>query len=194
MAMDCEAKPWTEPMGASRLPDPEVLIFAAFSGHESALDWARQRLEQTYGPITSLTLTFDFNQTDYYEKTMGPGLRKRFLVFERLVCGDCLPDVKNASNRLEEEMANTAAYPEPRPLNLDPGLLSLGKFILASTKDHAHRVYLRDGIYAEITLRFQGGRFEPWPWTYADYRRPEVLAFFQEVRGWYYRRRRGPSK
>lgn len=179
-------------MGARRLPDPVVLIVAAFSRHESALDWARQRLEQSYGPITNLTLTFDFSHTDYYQATMGPGLRKRFLVFERLVSADCLPEVKNASNRLEAELATAAAYPEPRPLNLDPGLLSLGKFVLASTKDHAHRVYLRDGIYAEITLRFQEGRFQPWPWTYADYRQPEVLRFFQEVRHWYYQRMRNP--
>jgi hypothetical protein len=70
-------------------------------------------------------------------------------------------------------------------VNLDPGLLTLGKFMLATTKDQGHRIYLRDGIFAEVTLRYQAGAFEPWPWTYADYRRPEVHAFLQSARAFY---------
>ena len=58
----------------------------------------------------------------------------------------------------------------PEMPGLHPGVLALGKFLLATTKDQAHRVYLRDGIFAEVTLRFQDGAFRPWPWTYADYR------------------------
>ena len=54
----------------------------------------------------------------------------------------------------------------------------LGKFLLATTQDQAHRLYLRDGIFAEVTLRFQAGQFEPWPWTYADYQEQAVLAAF----------------
>ncbi len=60
-------------------------------------------------------------------------------------------------------MARSDSYPEPRPVNIDPGYLNLGKFLLATTKDQAHRVYLRDGVYAEVTLRYQAGAFEPWP-------------------------------
>jgi hypothetical protein len=73
---------------------------------------------------------------------------------------------------------------------LDPGVLSLGKFLLATTKDQAHRIYLRDGIFAEVTLRFQDKAFEPWPWTYADYQEPAVRAFLQEARVWYRRQMR----
>ena len=40
----------------------------------------------------------------------------------------------------------------------------------------------------ETTLRFQDHAFQPWPWTYADYRQPEVLAFLGEARE-YYRQR-----
>ena len=36
-------------------------------------------------------------------------------------------------------------------------MMTLGKFMLATTKDQAHRIDLRDGIYAEVTLRFQAG-------------------------------------
>jgi hypothetical protein len=75
-------------------------------------------------------------------------------------------------------------------LNLDPGVLSLGKFVLATTKDQAHRVYLGDGIFAEVTLRFEAGAFRPWPWTYADYREPAVCDFLKEARVYYRERLR----
>jgi hypothetical protein len=162
-----------------------LLVVAAFSRHDEALAWGRQRLECAYGPVGLAGAAFDFHHTAYYEPTMGPGLRKCLFVFRDLVPADCLPAVKLHSNALEAELAHAVTYPEPRPLNLDPGVLSLGKFLLATTKDQAHRVYLRDGIFAEVTLRFEAGAFEPWPWTYADYREPAVREFLGAARDYY---------
>ena len=56
-------------------------------------------------------------------------------------------------------------------------------------------VYLLSGLLAwnlfstSLTLaaRFQDGAFEPWPWTYADYREPTYRAFLKEARE-YFRR------
>jgi hypothetical protein len=175
-------------MADPRSPDPELLVVAAFSRHLPALEWAKTRLQATYGPVALTSPPCPFDQTDYYAATMGSDLRKQFFVFAEIIPADSLPAVKLHTNALEAELAATGAYPEPRPLNLDPGLLCLGKFLLATTKDQAHRVYLRDGIYAEVTLRFHAGAFEPWPWTYADYRLPEVRDFLGQARE-YYRRR-----
>src|SRR5262249_38812891 len=119
------------------------------------------------------------------ERTMGPRLRKQFLVFANLVEADRLAHIKLRTNALEEELAASGEYTEPRPLNLDPGILALGKWMLATTKDQAHRIYLRDGIFAEVTLRFQGDSYEPWPWTYADYRLPHVIEFLNQCRVYY---------
>jgi hypothetical protein len=116
---------------------------------------------------------------------MGPSLRKQLLAFERLIAHEQLATIKLHTNELENRLAALARYPEPRPLNLDPGLLTLGKFLLATTKDQAHRIYLRDGIFAEVTLRFQAGAYEPWPWTYADYREEALRASLKEFRGYY---------
>jgi hypothetical protein len=168
-----------------RLPDPVLLIVAAFSRHDEALAWGQERLEGHFGPVALVSPVFEFDQTLYYQPTMGSGLRKQLLAFANLVAADCLAPVKLATNDLEAELARTGRYAEARPLNLDPGVLSLGKFLLATTKDQAHRVYLRDGIYAEVTLRFHAGTFEPWPWTYADYREPGMLAFLNEARAYY---------
>ncbi len=175
-------------MGKLRLPGPVLLVIAAFSRHDRALSWAEEKLTAIFGPIARTSADFDFNQTRYYEPVMGPGLRKRFLVFQDLVDADRLAEIKLRTNQLEEGLARTGQFPELRPLNLDPGFLSLGKFLLASTKDQAHRIYLRDGIFAEITLRFQDHAFQPWTWTYADYRQPAVLDFFNDTRD-YYRQR-----
>lgn len=177
-------------MAEPRPHPPVLLVVAAFSRHESALRWARLKLEGLFGPVGLAGEPFPFDQTAYYEPTMGPELRKQFLAFGELVRPDCLADVKVRTNLLEREFADARRYPEPRPLNLDPGILELGKFLLATTKDQAHRVYLRDGIFAEVTLRFRDGAYEPWPWTYADYRAAEVRTFLRTAREYYRQRLR----
>lgn len=172
-------------MGQLRTLDPTLLVAAVFSRHEDALAWAHRELEQLFGAVAFASLPYDFNQTRYYEPAMGTHLRKYLLAFHQLVAPDCLPDVKHRTNQLEQQLADTHVYPEARPLNIDPGLLTLGKFQLATTKDQAHRIYLREGIFAEVTLRFHAGAFEPWIWTYADYRQPCVLDFLRQARDFY---------
>jgi hypothetical protein len=169
---------------------PVLLVVAAFSRHPDALDWARSRLEATYGPVGLTTPAFAFDQTTYYEATMGAGLRKQLLAFRDLIDPARLASIKLHTNAQERELAESGTYAEARPLNLDPGLLALGKFLLATTKDQAHRVYLRDGIFAEVTLHYRAGAFEPWPWTYADYREPAVRQFLGEARAYYRQRLR----
>jgi hypothetical protein len=174
-------------MAALHPPGPALLLVAAFSRHDAGLDWARQRLEAVHGPVALAGEPFSFTHTTYYQDTMGPDLRKQLLAFRDLVDEDCLAAVKRQTNALEEDLAGERRFPEVRPLNLDPGVLTLGKFVLATTKDQAHRIYLGQGIYAEVTLRFQAGAFEPWPWTYADYREPAVRSFLGEARNVYKR-------
>ena len=60
--------------------------------------------------------------------------------------------------------------------------MTLGQFFLATTKDQRHRVYLRDGIFVEPTLFFESGRFQPFEWTYRDYRSEEYLRYFLQAR------------
>jgi hypothetical protein len=167
---------------------PALLVVAGFSRHAAALTWGRQRLELAHGPVALAGEPFAFHHTTYYEASMGAGLHKQLLAFERLIAPDSLPDLKRHAISLEAELAATGEYAEERPLNLDPGYLVLGKFLLATTKDQAHRVYLRDGIFAEVTLRYHAGGWEPWPWTYADYREPAVHDFLLQARDFYRRR------
>jgi hypothetical protein len=176
--------------GKERLAHHVLLIFAAFSRYDAALDWTKAKLSQFYGRIALESPRYDFAETVYYEKSMGTGLKKCFFAFEQLIDPALLPDIKRQSNAWELDFAASASHAEPRPLNLDPGYITEAKLVLASTKDHAHRIYLRDGIYAEITLHFQHGAWQRSAWTYPDYQRADFQAFFTECREYVKMKRR----
>jgi hypothetical protein len=176
-------------MGEHRPHPPVLLLLAAFSRHDPALDWTRQQAVQAWGPLIAASDVFAFDQTDYYAPTMGAGLKKVLLAFENLIDPAQLVDIKHQTNRWEDEYRQTHAWPEPRPLNLDPGYLTEAKLVLATTKDRNHRLYLDRGIYAEVTLHYQRSR--GWcahDWTYADYRSPAYHPFLDRCRE-YLRRR-----
>jgi hypothetical protein len=162
-----------------------LLVAAIFSRHDQAFAWGRQRLVEQFGPVALESQRYPFAYTNYYTKQMGPGLTKQLFAFERLVPLASLADIKNAAIKLESELQASSRFPDERPLNIDPGFLGLGKFMLATTKDQSHRIYLKDGIFAEVTLRYQDGEYLPWPWTYADYREGFVREFLNRAREFY---------
>ena len=169
-------------MGQPTPHPPAILLLAAFSRYPQALAWARQRAEAAWGPVVAASEVFEFRETDYYEATMGPELEKVFFAFGGPFDPAELASVKRTTNRWEEEFAARRPGPELRPLNLDPGYLTAAKLVLASTKDHAHRIYLGRGIFAEVTLAFRHGAWQSHPWTYRDYRRDDYQHFFTRLR------------
>ncbi|HLA83533.1 MAG TPA: DUF4416 family protein [Thermoguttaceae bacterium] len=176
-------------MGQPGVHSPALLFLAAFSRYGEALDWTRRRAEDRWGPVALESPRFAFDDTDYYTPTMGPALKKVFWVFgpnekKHFFDPAGLVDVKLATNAWEDEYAALGLHEEPRPLNLDPGYLTLGKLVLASTKDFAHRIYLDRGIYAEITLYYRHQRWESHQWTFADYRRADYQEFFTRCRAY----------
>ena len=161
---------------------PVLLILAAFSRYLQAFDWARSVVEQAWGPIALQSDLFDHRETNYYEATMGADLKKTFFAFQTLVDPAELPHWKLQTNGWETDYQQQSKHSEPRPLNLDPGYLTEAKLILASTKDRDHRIYLRDGIFAENTLYFTKGAWQNRPWTYPDYQRSDYHQFFLRCR------------
>lgn len=179
-------------MGEMTRHPPVLLIMAAFSRHEAALDWAAQRAESQWGPLAMTSDRFSFTETSYYEKTMGSGLRKTFFAFERLIDPSELANLKRQTNNWEQEFAQSANCAEQRPLNLDPGYLSQAKLVLATTKDRDHRIYIGQGIFAEVTITFR--RDQGWcgrEWTYPDYLRADYHEFFDRCRSCLRKRLRG---
>ncbi|MEX2168481.1 MAG: DUF4416 family protein [Pirellulales bacterium] len=168
-------------MGTIRHPTPVSLLVAASSRYSEALAWGLAQAEQEYGKSQAVSDAFAFTETDYYTATMGGDLLKQFWAFGMIDPG-ALAAIKRKTNDWEAECAALALHPEPRPLNLDPGYLTPAKLVLASTKDHAHRLYLGEGIYAEVTLSFRGGSWQSLPWTYPDYQRGDYQQFFTTCR------------
>ena len=170
-------------MGSIHSPRPVLRLVAIVSRHREALAWSREKIEQAYGEAALVSEPFAFNDTDYYAREMGEELLKQFVVLQQLMDPGDLPDLKQATNRWETEYAESASHEEPRPLNLDPGYISESKLVLASTKNHSHRIYLAGGIYAEVTLGY--ARSTGWVshrWTYPDYQREDFQAYFTECR------------
>ena len=174
--------PYTALMGSAHPPSPVLFLTAASSRHEEALAWGLRQSEREFGPAAAVSEAFDFTETDYYAAEMGVGLKKQFWVFATPIDPGRLAAIKLTTNLWEAEYSGLKTHAEPRPLNLDPGYLTLAKLVLASTKDHAHRIYLSDGIYAEVTLQYRSGGWQPLPWTYPDYRRADYHQFFTASR------------
>lgn len=180
-------------MGQIQQPRPVLLLVAAFSRHPQAISWAQERCRQEFGPLGPVSDPFAFTETGYYARSMGEGLIKQFFSFQQLIDPGRLPEFKLRANAWEEEYRSLGGHSEQRPLNLDPGYLSEAKLVLASTKDHHHRLYLGGGVYGEVTLVFQRGQWRPRDWTYPDYQRPDYHAYFLSCRQWLRERYRGLS-
>jgi hypothetical protein len=168
-------------MGDIHAPSPGLFLIAASSRYLDVLTVGREQCETRFGVAQAISSVFEFSETNYYAAEMGTGLMKQFWAFHLIDPGR-LSAIKRQTNEWETELAGLKLHPEPRPLNLDPGYLTLAKLVLASTKDHAHRIYLDDGIYAEVTLSYRGGAWRPFPWTYPDYRRADFHDFFTRCR------------
>jgi hypothetical protein len=141
----------------------------------------REKLKNRFGRIDLESTVLDFNYTDYYAPEMGKLLKRKFISFSRLISIADLYRVKLYTNRLENKFLKSGL----RQVNIDPGYLDLAKLVLATTKDYAHRIFLRKGIFAEITLTFRGDSFSPNEWTYPDYRSQEYIDIFNQIRKLY---------
>lgn len=170
-------------MGRPRPPQLVKLFAGLLSGDLDLLRRARQLLVRRFGPVDVEGVTWPFDLTDYYEAEMGPGLQRTFIGFERLIRPDELAAIKRAANLIEEEIGTQCLLPEiPRPVNIDPGYIDLNKLVLASTKDSGHRVYIGERIYAEITLLYARGGWQPLPWTYPDFAAERYHPWFTNLR------------
>ena len=165
-------------MGKIRQCQPVKLFIGFIFREEPFFEKAKQTLENKFGKIDFESSTFPFSHTDYYQKEFGVHLKRKFISFKRLIPPDKLAKIKNQTNRIEQKLAQN----QKRSVNLDPGYLNFSKVVLASTKDYGHRIYLRWGIYTEITLLYQNKAFHPLVWTYPDYRTGEYLDVFQKIR------------
>jgi len=168
-------------MSEPRLPEKVRLIASLFSPEKDIVDRVIDRLAEQYGPIEQTSPDMFFDRTRYYAREMGWPLHRRFISFEELILPETLVDVKLNTNAME----NAFLVDGKRRINIDPGMISAERLILATGKNYIHRVYLSNGIYADLTLLFKRGGFQPLEWTYRDYAEPDMIRFFNELRQTY---------
>jgi hypothetical protein len=164
----------------ARIRDVEkTLLFSGvlYSSQEYYLK-AYSELQEVFGEIVMESPPSAWDFSDYYSDEMGSPIFRRFLFFREPFMPDKLADAKLKTIELESGFSIN----EKRQVNLDPGYLTPAKIVLASTKDYSHRIYLRDGIYAETTLIFKGKRFMPHIHTYTDFRDEKRRELFMLAR------------
>ena len=161
--------------------EPVKLIFSVFASTGAKINETISLLADRYGQPDFISAEVPFDYTDYYCPEMGENLVRRFLSLGKLIKPDTLPDIKIATNDIEDGFAAR----ERRLVNIDPGYLSKAHLILATGKGYSHRPYLRDGIYADLTLIYQSKKFCSLPWTYPDYSDEKQLLMFGKIRAKY---------
>jgi hypothetical protein len=168
-------------VGTPGQPLPVKPIVGILAASPDLLADARAALAVSFGDIDLASEPTAWEVSDYYAAELGHRPWRQYVAHAELQAADELPLRKRHSNELEARWRRANG----RAVNLDPGYVDLQKLVLASTKDASHRIYLGVGIFAEATLRFVGGRFEPWPYTYRDYAENHALEFFTRVRARY---------
>ena len=151
-------------------PYDKAMLFMGVLSVRGFPENLKARLEKLFGPVSVITPPIPFDFTDYYNSEMGEGIERFFIAFDNLVSPDTLADIKTATDELELDYAIDGN----RHINLDPGLITEGNVILATTKNRSHRIAIGRSLYAEVTLIYHSHGFESFPWTYADYRSEAV--------------------
>lgn len=175
-------------MSRPAAPVPAKLVVGVFLKRRALLEPVAEALSVRFGALDLVGPWFDFDFTRYYRAEFGEPLYRRMLAFRDPVDQGGLAAVKGDTNAIEARFAQGGQ----RRVNIDPGYLVRERFVLASGKNFTHRIYLDSGIYADLTLVYCKGDFQPLPWTYPDYTRPEMLAFLHRVRRKYIADLRGP--
>ena len=169
-------------MSTPVIPLPARTFLSVLSARwDEFWDDLRPRLEALLGPVDYESGPIPFNVTGYYDGELGTPNTRRILSFGRPLAMDALAEVKLATNALERQWERDGR----RLFNLDPGYINQERLVLATGKNFTHRVYLSQGIWADLTLIFQKGDWFDLPWTFPDYAEPEIKGHLTRLREMY---------
>ena len=162
-------------------PDPVKLFIGILYSDEEVLKGAKEFLQEKYGKIDYESQPFEFIITDYYVPEMGSPIYRMFISHEPLIQPNEIARIKLESNEIEDQLTITGK----RKVNLDPGYMDTCKAVLASAKYNGPKVYLDDGIYADLTLYYEKGTFHPYPWSFPDFKTGQYNRPFLQIRELY---------
>lgn len=165
-------------MSKPKLAEDVKLFAGLLFSDKDILPFVLASLVGEYGLVDFVSPTRPFTYTDYYCREMGEDMERIFVSFAVLIRPELLPDVKLRTNEVEKAFSRL----EGRRVNIDPGYISPAHIILATGKGYTHRPYLRDGIYADLTLIYGNKSFQTLPWTYPDYGEKETREMLKIIR------------
>ncbi len=147
-------------------PQPVKYFIGALFSDRKLLEQAQLLCTTKIGKINVSGEAFPFKDTDYYNSEMGTPIYRLFFSFESLMSPGELAKLKNLCNEIEDQLRQEGS----RKVNLDIGYLDFHKMILASAKYNGQKIYLGQGIYADLTLIFEKGTFRSVENTFPDFR------------------------
>ncbi|MEN2985205.1 MAG: DUF4416 family protein [Thermodesulfovibrionaceae bacterium] len=168
-------------MGKPGKPKKVLLFIGTLFNDEEYYFKAKEILESIFGEILFESAKMQWNYSNYYSDELGSPIQRRFIFFKNLISEEDLAEIKIKTNEIEDSLSLEGK----RKINLDPGYLGLAKIVLATTKDYSHRIYLKKGIYAEVTLIFKNSSFQPHINTYRDYASEDYIKLFNLARTLY---------
>ena len=173
-------------MAATSTPEPVKYFVALLWADAAAVPEAYARLVERFGKIDFEGPDRAFDLTNYYDAEMGAKLFRRLIGFKPLRSPEELVDAKLTCNAMEEALAST----QGRRVNLDIGYLDHNKIVLASAKAAGQKIYLSNGIYADLIARYSQGRYQPFAWTFPDFKDGRYDAELAELRALYLMQRK----
>ena len=165
-------------MSVPQQPKSAKLVIGIFMKTKDLLPHIATELSKEFGVLDIVSPWYPFDFTTYYHREMGSPLFRRVLSFQSLIEQNRLAEIKIITNGIEQMYMNSGK----RQVNVDPGYLVHERFVLATGKNFAHRIYIGQGIYADLTLLYRKGTFESLPWTYPDYAHNNLVSFLERVR------------
>ena len=175
-------------MGIAKNPNKVLLVITVFSKSEQLIEKSKKVLEKKFGEVGKESSIFNFNETNFYEKEMGSDLKLQIFGFKKFISPIKLANIKVITNKLEKKLHKFAKKHLnidkniSRSINLDPGYITPNKFVLATTKDASHRIYLKKGIYAEATLSYMHKAWKEHSYTYLNYKNKAYQDFLTILR------------
>jgi hypothetical protein len=179
-----------QPLSTLKTPKPVKPVIAVFSSLGDRIGLMAARLEELFGVIDYISAELVFDHTEYYREEMGWPLVMRIFSLESLMDPGDLVDVKLTCVKWEIDCTEQGR----RLVNLDPGYISAERFVLATGKNQAHRLYLGQGVWGDLTLVYQSGGFKTLPWTYANYGSEPVLGILTDIRKKYLEQLRNKTR
>ncbi|PID56206.1 hypothetical protein CSB45_12590 [candidate division KSB3 bacterium] len=152
----------------ARTSAPEALKYfvAILFRRPEDLEQGKRALMECWGAFDFEGEDHLFDISDYYEPEMGAPLYRRLVAFETLMMPTKLVGMKLRCNEIE----NATAQQGQRIINLDAGYLDHNKLVLASAKGAGQKIYIANGIYADLLGRYEKGRYQPFHWTFPDFK------------------------